>query len=364
MSFSQHTCSARSQKIALTNVRVFDGHRLCEPGTVVIDGAQIGNDSAGAHEIDGQGGILIPGLIDTHVHLLHAGHLEQLSKYGVTTALDMAMWPVTRVNSLRAKAGTTDIRSCGIPAVAPGSGHSRIPGMPDDASVASPADAERFVIARVSEGSDYIKIISDIPGHDQATLNALVTAAYKHSKLTIAHTSTSAAFAMAQAAKVDIVTHVPLDIALSDKAIELMLADHRIAIPTLTMMKAVVTGGKKPGADYAHSHESVSAMYRAGVPILAGTDANEAPGVPATVRYGESIHEELELLVDAGLSNLDALRAATSLPAKYFGLNDRGIIEPGRRADLVLLSGDPLKDIHQTRSIRRVWCGGIEVALS
>jgi imidazolonepropionase-like amidohydrolase len=68
--------------------------------------------------------------------------------------------------------------------------------------------------------------------------------------------------------------------------------------------------------------------------------------------------------VDAGLTSLDAVRAVTVLPARYFGLGDRGVIEPGRRADLVLIGGDPLQDIRATRSLRRVWCGGIEHELA
>jgi imidazolonepropionase-like amidohydrolase len=66
------------------------------------------------------------------------------------------------------------------------------------------------------------------------------------------------------------------------------------------------------------------------------------------------------LLIDAGLSSVEALRAATVLPAQYFGLHDRGVIKPGRRADLVLIDGDPIADIHATRLIRRVWCAGVE----
>jgi imidazolonepropionase-like amidohydrolase len=59
-------------------------------------------------------------------------------------------------------------------------------------------------------------------------------------------------------------------------------------------------------------------------------------------------------LVDAGLSTVDALRVATSLPVKHFGLNDREVIEPGYRADLVLVDGDPIVDIRATRSIGSV----------
>ena len=96
------------------------------------------------------------------------------------------------------------------------------------------------------------------------------------------------------------------------------------------------------------------------MPILAGTDANAGPGIPFSPRHGESLHEELELLIDAGLSTVEALRAATVLPARHFGLHDRGVIEPGRRADLVLIDGDPIADIRATRLIRRVWCAGVE----
>jgi imidazolonepropionase-like amidohydrolase len=56
---------------------------------------------------------------------------------------------------------------------------------------------------------------------------------------------------------------------------------------------------------------------------------------------------------------VDALRAATVLPARHFGLADRGRIAPGLRADLLLVDGDPLTDVRATRAVRAVWCGGI-----
>lgn len=98
------------------------------------------------------------------------------------------------------------------------------------------------------------------------------------------------------------------------------------------------------------------------MPILAGTDANNAPGAPASVPHGPSLHHELALLVDAGLTPRDALRAATALPARHFGLADRGAVAPGLRAGLVLVDGDPLADITATARVRAVWCGGVERA--
>jgi imidazolonepropionase-like amidohydrolase len=73
------------------------------------------------------------------------------------------------------------------------------------------------------------------------------------------------------------------------------------------------------------------------------------------------LHDELALLVEAGLTPVEVLRAATVLPANYFGFEDRGVIEVGRRADLLLIEGDPTRDIAATRTIRGVWVAGVQV---
>lgn len=88
---------------------------------------------------------------------------------------------------------------------------------------------------------------------------------------------------------------------------------------------------------------------------MAGTDANAAPGSPAPIQHGKGLHDELALLVAAGLSPVEALRAATVVPADLFGLQDRGAVLPGRRADLVLVDGDPTHEITNTTAIRGVW---------
>ena len=98
----------------------------------------------------------------------------------------------------------------------------------------------------------------------------------------------------------------------------------------------------------------VGEMNRAGVPILAGTDT--AAGV--RVYPGFSLHEELELLVRAGLTPMEALQAATLNAGKYLGLADTGTIEKGKRADLVLLDANPLQDIKNTRKIQSVVLAG------
>ncbi|AHH18576.1 putative amidohydrolase [Nocardia nova SH22a] len=366
---TEDTAATGREKVALTNVRIFDGTVLRSPSTVVIDGDTIGADPGGARVIDCAAMILLPGLIDAHVHVEDLGNLTRLTDFGVTTALDMAAWPRERIDALRHRPGRTDIRTAGIPATAPGSAHSALPGFPAAGVLSGPEGAEQFVEDRIAEGADYIKLVADIPGPDQATLDALVVAARGHGKLTVAHAVSAAAYAMAVAAGADVVTHAPLDAVVAESVVARMVADGRVVVPTLTMMAGIVerfaqaAGGSSHGAawsNYDAARDSVTAMYRAGVPILAGTDANVGEGTPATPSHGDSLHHELELLVEAGVTTVDALRAATSLPAEYFGLGDRGVIEPGRRADLVLVDGDPVNDIRDTRNISRIWCGGIE----
>jgi imidazolonepropionase-like amidohydrolase len=109
---------------------------------------------------------------------------------------------------------------------------------------------------------------------------------------------------------------------------------------------------------YGYARDSVTALHRAGVPILLGTDAHPPMG-PFVVNHGEAVHDELALLVDAGLTPIEALTAATSAIADRFGLTDRGRIVELNRADLVLVDGDPTQDIAATRAIRHVWRGGV-----
>ncbi|MBA8927857.1 imidazolonepropionase-like amidohydrolase [Kutzneria viridogrisea] len=351
-------------RTVLHNVRVFDGTGLRSPGTVVIEAGLIGSgDATGARVLDGAGGVLLPGLIDAHLHLAGGRQdLVRLREFGVTTALDMACAPPEFVRSLRGLPGLPAVRSAGTPAIAPGSPHSHIPLVGQLGILRGAQEAARFVAERVAEGSDYLKIVinTPAPSHEQATLNALVAAAHAHGRPTVAHVTSCAAVEEALLAGVDILTHVPLDRALTEDLTARVLAGGQFVVPTLSMMEGVIAQSAPPGASYEAARASVRRLHRAGVPVIAGTDANASPGVPAAISHGDSLHRELELLVDAGLSTVDALRSATSLPAKHFGLTDRGVIEPGRRADLVLVEGDPLSDITATRSIRAVWCGGVE----
>ena len=110
-----------------------------------------------------------------------------------------------------------------------------------------------------------------------------------------------------------------------------------------------------PGAtvDVSSAPAALGQLCQAGVTILAGSDAGTLG-----VAHGASLHRELQLLVDAGLSPLEALTAATAAPADLFGLGDRGRIRPGLSADLLLVNGDPTVDISATANIHGIWRRG------
>lgn len=347
----------------LRRVRVYDGAGFGEPTEVVIDDGLIGTSAPvtpDAPVIDGGNGYLVPGFIDTHVHLAGVETLEALAAHGVTTALDMGS-PMPLVDSLRVQVGLTDIRSSGFGATAPTSAHAARLQAGADCLVAGPEDAEPFVARRVAQGADFIKIVIDLPGFEQATVDAIVTAAHRRELIVVAHASRLDAVTMAQLARVDVFTHVPLDRPVEPQQAAALTQAGAVVAPTLTMMRAIVdrlavAGG--PGPSYEPARASLTCLHAAGMPVVCGTDANANPAVPASPPFGSSLHDELELLVGAGLSPVEALNAATSVAARHFGLADRGVIALGLRADLVLLEEDPSRDIRASRSIQDVWCGG------
>jgi imidazolonepropionase-like amidohydrolase len=95
----------------------------------------------------------------------------------------------------------------------------------------------------------------------------------------------------------------------------------------------------------------VGALHKAGIPIVAGTDQT----VP-----GHSLHREIELYVQAGFTSMEAIQAATIVPARAMGVEkELGTVEKGKRGDLILINGNPLEDIHNTRNIEYVVTNGV-----
>lgn len=394
---------SKNTRIVFHNVDVFDGYRMLRSRTVTIAGGMIESvmaaetapaaDSSTPTAIDGHGMTLLPGLIDAHVHIGSGEQpLEQAAAVGVTTVLDMwgdpgHLAPLEKEIARGEHPNAADFRTAGTGATVP-KGHPTEMEGPPFPTLKPEDDVQSFVDARFAEGSDYLKIIYEhaYPTFSVEQLHALVLAAHKCNKLAVAHEGKQFEGLVEMKAGVDGVEHIFDDTPISREFIETAVATHMVFTPTLSIIQAL--GGDASGSALAvdprfepyilgwalqiltmklppelaqkHHYEiakaAVRALHEAGVTILAGTDAPN----PDT-SYGVSLHQELVLLTECGLSAEEALRAATSSPAREFGLIDRGRIENGRRADLLLVKGDPTKDIRATRDIVGVWKAGIPI---
>ncbi|THG32475.1 amidohydrolase [Glaciibacter flavus] len=357
---------------SIENARVFDGERLSEPRSVhVVDGLITEEPGADSETVDAAGAVLLPGLIDAHVHISDPEQARTLAHWGVTTALDMGAKDPGVIEATRGVAGGSDVRSAGFPAGPPHGTHIARLGFPESVGISGPDEAEAWVAARVAEGSDYIKVLlePEIPQQPKPlqpeTAAAIVRAAHAAGKKVIAHTTTGRTAEIAVASGVDAFTHTPLGDVLGVEFAREVASRGVIAIPTLSMMNAMATDWpfpvRPPGVSFENCLQSLRNLRAAGVTIVAGTDANTNPATPASPPPGESLHTEFELMGQAGVTPVESLRAATSTAADFFGLADRGRIQPGLRADLVLVDGDPTVDISATRAIRGVWIAGERV---
>ncbi|MCJ1305307.1 hypothetical protein MMC08_008121 [Hypocenomyce scalaris] len=354
----------QSHKHIIYNVKIFDGERLVPQDRVVISGGIIvpDADTDEATQEDGKGAFLLPGFFDCHVHVSGPPALETFRDYGVTTALDMGSSSYQKnIASLRpmSSKGYPAIYSASAAASKAGGFLSKRPGHPTDAYINTSMDAVSFVQNRKAEGADYIKIfINETSGPDVNLQRVIVGSANSEDLQVVSHATSTTAYDQAADAGGLFITHAPRNQKLDGATVQKLSLNGQISIPTLVQMRNLLRAFHAT-ANYTYSRDSVTALYDAGVPILVGTDATDGH---MFVTYHGSLQDEMELLVEAQVSAIDVLRGATSLPAKHFGLTDRGRIAAGMRADMVLLGGDPLANISKTREVLKVWIGGVESA--
>jgi imidazolonepropionase-like amidohydrolase len=396
---------------SITNARIFDGENIVNDKTVTIDGSNIisvgGSVPDNAVVIDAHGATLMPGLIDSHVHTDMSG-LHDALLFGVTTELEMmGHWSFNERKKIAVKDDVADLRSPGMGVTPPGghptqymksSGNLLIKLFYRYPFVSTPEEAVRFVDKQAAEGADYIKVFIEdgstvgFPGLNvtsDETLLAAVNEAHRLGKMAIAHVTTLDGGKKAVSAGVDGLAHLFFDRRPTPEIIAAIASSGKFVIPTLVTLStafgnsaAALANDKRvssklnkkwldslyrrmnvyPQGNLKEVYAGVMDLQRAGVDILAGSDVSEPIPILGGLAHGASLHHELQLLVEAGLPPIEALRAATSTPARRFGLTDRGRITAGARADLLLINGDPTSNISDTLSIIGVWRRGKKLA--
>ncbi len=386
---------ATGRTTVIENVRVFDGTSLLPAGRLVMsDGKVTASDAdvpSDAVLVDGTGLIALPGLIDAHTHTFGPARRDAL-RFGVTSMVDMFTSPLEfqdrEDRSGFAVSNEASLFSAGMLATSEG-GHGTQFGVPVD-TLAEPGDAAEWVAERKAEGSDFIKLVymPDNPmfrSLDLETTTAVINEAKAQGLLVVAHISRHDDAADLVDAGIDGFVHIFADREISDVLVQKMLEREVFVVPTLAVIAMV--DGKKPGQSVLddqrlaeHLTESqrsglagsfgrpipgfvlenamhnVGVLHAAGVRILAGSDAPN----PGTA-HGATLHQEMALMVESGMTPLEALQGATAWVADSFKLEGRGTLLPGARADVVLVSGDLLDDIDATRRIHSIYRNGYRV---
>ena len=375
--------------IAFTQVRVFDGEAVIPVATVVTRCTTIWRVSDSSESlklpedtvtIDGLGRTLLPGLIDSHTHTWSLPMLERPLDFGVTTVMDMGSTNREFAGSLKAQRALgpardrADLYSAVLWVTAPGSHGTQFGEVP---TLVEAADAAAFVSARIDEGADYVKLIYDnfrmfdqeIPTLSKETMQAVVAAAHTNGKIAVTHSRDVQAYADVIDAGVDGIVHLPVD-EVPDAGLITLLRDQGIWVganlslnrpmgealindpalgPMLTESEREnLTNFRalhREGGDQV-ALDALAALHAAGVTILPGSDT---PNGGTT--FGATMHVEIAALVESGFTPVEALRSATADAATAFGLEDRGRIVEGLQADLLLVEGQPDRNIKDTRNI-------------
>jgi imidazolonepropionase-like amidohydrolase len=370
--------------------------------------------------VDLNGRTIIPGLINAHGHVgLVAGgqnradaytrenvqaQLLQYERYGVTSVLTLGLnrdlvYEIRDQQRRGAVPGAslfTAGRGVGAPAGAP-----PVPAAPDQVyRPKTPEEAVADVEEAVAHKPDYFKIwVDDVfgkfPRMEPAVFKATIEAAHRHGIKVASHVFYLADAKAVISSGVDALAHSVRDQPVDDELVAMMKQRGTFYVATLNVDASFFAFADDPGmlddpfltgalppesvqqfrspeyrarvasdpnvpkarAALANGMRNLKTLHARGVHIAFGTDSGANP---ARIQ-GWAEHRELELMVGAGLTPMEALVAATRGSATMLGVSDRGTLEKGKRADFLVLAANPLDDIRNTRKLVSVWHDGREI---
>ncbi len=381
------------------------GKEPIEDAVLVIRGKEIvniGKEStieipSSAHVIDASGMTIMPGLIDCHVHLSGSRSVNPLERLRVPRYLRILRASVDARKLI--EAGFTTVRDVGSPfgpalrdAIAEGTipgprilaagrpisqtfGHGDIHYLPyhwvkEIAVLADgPYECRKAVRLVLRDGVDLIKICTsggvfsekDEPTWPQFTLeeiNAIVDEAHRVGKRVAAHAEGWEGIKNAILGNVDTIEHGD---EIDEELAEMMIKRNKILVPTMAIDDAMVKHGDKAGIPSWAMRKirklreinirNYQKAYKAGVKMALGTDF----GGPDIFPMGKNAIE-LELRVKlVGVKEMDAIMQATKIAAEALGLEDKiGTIEKGKLADIIIVEGNPLKDITVLQKLDKI----------
>jgi len=385
-----------AEAVAYRADRVFDGvsEQAIQDAAVVVEGGRISyvgqaaGVPPGTEVVDLGDATLLPGLVDAHVHLVWSASAEP---HEVVERESRALTALRCANNaaLHLRAGVTTVRDVGATdglsidvaravglgvlrgprviaagrAIAMTGGHGWFLGREADG-----AEAVRHAVrSELKAGATCIKLMAsggvyghaEEPGSPQLTVEEMragVEETHKAGRKVAAHAYSIEAIGNALDAGVDSIEHGSF---MDRDTAGRMRESGTYLVPTMSVYRAMSEGGPELGApEYIRrktadvleaSREAFRLALEAGVPVAAGTDCG-APGHP----HG-TLPEELMLMVESGASPIQALRFGTSAAADLLGLGDEvGSLEPGKRADLLAVDGDPTSEILALREVRLV----------
>jgi imidazolonepropionase-like amidohydrolase len=396
---------AEQRPVVIRNVTLVDGTGAAPvPGQALIVESRrirwIGPeeqlpDGSSSAAVDAQGGTVMPGLINCHVHLSNDGSPDlfgQVARDSVTTAALRGYLNL----QLTLESGITSVRDCGAASgialdlaravedgLVPGpriraagrvitmtGGHGHFIGREAD----GPDGVRQATRAEIKEGAHFIKAMATggvlTPGVvptqtalQQDELEQVAREAHNAGRRAACHAIGNEGIKNAIRAGIDSIEH---GFYLDDEALQLAVDHGTVLVPTLIAVNQIVNNGgtgaipdwvvQKAESESGHHRDSFAAAVRSGMKIAAGTDAG-TPFNPHTF-----LAQELALMVEYGMRPMDAIVAATRSAAENLGLAPEiGTLEVGRLADIIVVDGDPSTDVAAVGRVRLVMKDGAVV---